>query len=437
MALPKVLIVGQPFNNDTGGGITLSNLFHGWDRDKLAVACSGYLLLDNIDTEVCNTYYQLGHKEHKWRFPFNYLQRKYFSGLLKFDEKRIQNLTIAKSKLRIKIIMNFFYPLLEYIGLFHYIFKTELSVDFCNWLNEFNPDVIYLQTADREGIVFCLAVHSYMNKPLIFHMMDDWPATISDKGLFKKYWKKKIDHEFRSLLDKADILMSISDEMAREYKIRYNKNFITFHNTIDIEFWKKYQRKSYELSNSPTILYAGRIGLGIETSLELIARAIEQVNEELKISVKFILQTKGKPLWINNYKSVVHNSFVSYDDLPRIFAEADFLLLPYDFSQRSIKYIRYSMPTKAPEFMISGTPIIIFAPEVTATVKYAKKYEWAKVITENNISEISGAIKQLIENKELRQQIAQNAIKIAEKNHNSIDITNQFRKVILSLVNEF
>lgn len=95
------------------------------------------------------------------------------------------------------------------------------------------------------------------------------------------------------------------------------------------------------------------------------------------------------------------------------------------------------MPTKAPEFMISGTPIIIFAPEVTATVKYAKKYEWAKVITENNISEISGAIKQLIENKELRQQIAQNAIKIAEKNHNSIDITNQFRKVILSLVNEF
>ena len=44
MILPKVLIIGQPFNNDTGGGITLTNLFNGWDRDKLAVACSGYLL---------------------------------------------------------------------------------------------------------------------------------------------------------------------------------------------------------------------------------------------------------------------------------------------------------------------------------------------------------------------------------------------------------
>lgn len=92
------------------------------------------------------------------------------------------------------------------------------------------------------------------------------------------------------------------------------------------------------------------------------------------------------------------------------------------------------MPTKAPEYMVSGTPIIIFAPEETAIVKYAKKYEWAKVITENNINEITGAIKQLIENKELRQHIAQNAIKIAEKNHNLIDVTNHFKKVICSLV---
>ena len=92
------------------------------------------------------------------------------------------------------------------------------------------------------------------------------------------------------------------------------------------------------------------------------------------------------------------------------------------------------MPTKAPEFMITGTPIIIFAPESTAVVKYAKKYNWAKVITKNNIREVTVAIKELIENKELRQQVAKNAIKIAEENHNSIDVTRQFKNVICSLV---
>jgi glycosyltransferase involved in cell wall biosynthesis len=330
--------------------------------------------------------------------------------------------------------MDYFYPFLRYVGLFHCISKTELSKEFCRWIDEYKPDVIYAQTAYRDEILFCISVQSYLKKPLIFHMMDDWPSTISDKGLFKKFWFKKIDHEFRILLDRAAILMSISDEMAHEYKIRYNKNFITFHNTIDIEFWKKHQRNSYELSDSPTILYAGRIGLGIETSLELIAKAIQRVNEELKISIKFILQTQGKPLWINNYKSVVHNNFVSYYDLPKIFSETDFLLLPYDFSQKSIKYIRFSMPTKAPEYMVSGTPIIIFAPEVTAIVKYAKKYEWAKIVVKNNVQELSIAIKDLFQNKTLREKIGQNAKKIAEEKHNSINVSKNFKSLISSLV---
>ena len=434
MELPKVLIIGQPFNNDTGGGITLSSLFKGWDRDKLAVACSSYLLLDNIDTEVCNTYYQLGEKEHKWSFPFNYLQRKYPSGLIQFSKKKIQNLTIEKSRLRISFIVKVFYPIIEYIGLYNIINKTVLSEELCNWLDEYNPDVIYDQASSRNGILFCIAVQAYLKKPMIFHMMDDWPSTLNQEGLFKRYWQRKIDREFRMLLNKATILMSISEEMAIEYKKRYNKNFITFHNAVDLDFWKKYQRKGYELNISPTIRYAGRIGLGIDSSLKLIAKAVEMVNEELNMSINFILQTPEKPVWIKNYKNVIHSSFVAYDDLPEIFSESDFLLLPYDFTPASIKYIQFSMPTKAPEFMITGTPIIIFAPENTAVVKYARKYNWAKVITKNNIDEVATGIKELIENKELRQQYAKNAIKIAEENHDSIDVTRQFKTVICSLV---
>ena len=434
MSLPKVLIINQPFNNDTGGGITLTNLFNGWERDKLAVTCSGYLLKDNIDTTVCNTYYQLGNKEFTWMFPFNYLQSKYASGLVKFDEKKIHNLTIPKSKFRLKLIMNFFYPILEYLGVMHVINKTQMSNEFRRWLQDFNPDVIYAQSSGRDGTLFCMAVQAFLKKPLIYHMMDDWPTIISNKGLFKRYWGEKIDREFRTLLDRATVLMSISDFMANEYKIRYGKDFTTFHNPINIEFWQKNQRNNYELSNSPTILYAGRIGLGINNSLELFAKAIQQVNKELKISIKFILQTQEKPLWISNYKNIVHNNFVSYNDLPKKFSQTDFLLLPYDFSPKSIKYIKYSMPTKAPEYMVSGTPIIIFAPEVTAVVKYARQFKWAKVITEKDVSEISGAIKQLIQNKDLWEQIAQNAIAIAEKNHNSVTVTKQFKKAILSIV---
>ena len=179
MSLPKVLIIGQPFNNNTGGGITLTNLFKNWERDKLAVACSGYLLQDNIDKSVCNTYYQLGHKEHKWLFPFNIIKRKYFSGVVKFKDKTEQNLTIPKSKLRVKLIMDYFYPFLEYAGLAHNTSKLELSKDFIEWINDYKPDIIYAQTSSRQEIAFCLSLQAYLGKPFIFHMMDDWLSSIN------------------------------------------------------------------------------------------------------------------------------------------------------------------------------------------------------------------------------------------------------------------
>ena len=69
MTLPKVLIFGQPFNRDFGGGITLSNLFAGWEKDKIAVTCTGHAI-NNLSTDICNHYYRLGSKEHRMDVSF-------------------------------------------------------------------------------------------------------------------------------------------------------------------------------------------------------------------------------------------------------------------------------------------------------------------------------------------------------------------------------
>ncbi|TKK70333.1 glycosyltransferase family 4 protein [Ilyomonas limi] len=438
MPLPKVLIISQPFNNDTGGGITLSNLFAGWDQDKVAVVCTGHLLEYNIDTSICNTYYQLGYKEQKWIFPFNLIRRKYPSGILKLDDRKIQNLTINKSRLRVSIIMKFWLPFLKWTGLSHFVKTTSLSVNFCKWLDAFKPDIIYAQAEELDRVSFCLLLQNYLKKPMIFHMMDDWPSIISDKGFFKNYWQRKIDKQFRKLLNQSSILMSICNEMSNEYKSRYSADFIPFHNPVDISFWKQYQKKDYNLSDPPSILYAGRVGLGIDTSLELIAKAVEQVNKELNTSLRFVLQTQAgeKPAWISDYTSLQHQSFVSYNELPKVFSEADILVLPYDFSEESIKYIKYSMPTKASEYMVCGTPIIVFAPGETAISRYAQECGWAKVIRDNNCEKIAEAIKHLIQDKSERMRIAKNAIHVAERNHNALEIRNEFKKTICSLFND-
>jgi glycosyltransferase involved in cell wall biosynthesis len=448
MSLPKVLIFGQVFNQNSGGGVTLSNLFKGWDKDKIAVASIGQTLND-VESNVCDSYYLLGDEEYKFIYPFNKLQRSFPSGFIKIIPgseysssrpaipKAIKSSkAISLSKIRKFIIEQIFYPLVKFLGISHTISSIGFSKDFCNWLEEFKPEVLYVQVSERVGILFAQKLQAFLKIPLIIHNMDDWPSTISQKGFFKKYWHKKITDEFKALLNQASILMSISEDMAIEYKKRYGKDFLTFHNPINIDFWKQHQRNNYTLNESPTILYAGRIGPGIEDSLKLIAEAIENVNKELGTTIKFILQTRDKLLWFKKYNNIVHRSFVLYDDLPEKFAEADILALPYDFSKHSIKFIKYSMPTKAPEYMICGTPILIFAPEVTAIVKYARKFNIAKIVTKNDASSLAEAIKILITNKAERETIAINAKKIAEANHSSEIITSRFREIISSLKKE-
>ena len=92
------------------------------------------------------------------------------------------------------------------------------------------------------------------------------------------------------------------------------------------------------------------------------------------------------------------------------------------------------MPTKAPEYMMSGTPVIILGPAETALVKDAQRGNWAKVITENSVDVLAAAIKTLTADENLRKEIAGNAIRIAETNYNAVKIRNEFQEVITSIV---
>ncbi len=438
MALPKVLILNQPFDNIKGGGITLSNLFANWDSEKLAVACSGYLLGNHTNSNLCNNYYQLGHEERRWIFPFSIFGRKYPSGRIRLTDSTKEKIVTSdsKSSTRVNFVLNYLYPVLDYFGLNNIMARTNLSKKFCDWLADFSPDIIYAQCTTLEEILFTVQVQRHLNKPFVFHMMDDWPSLIGESGFMKNYWKKKVDKEFRHLIAGTDVPLAISDYMAQEYKKRYGKSFGTFHNPVDLNFWKGGQRNEYQLGQNPTILYAGRTGLGIDESLLSIAKAISKVNTTLGMNCEFIIQAEDAPEWISNYSFVSHRGFVPYKELPKVFGKADFLMLPYDFGDRSISFFKLSMPTKAAEYMVSGTPIIIYAPEDTALVKYAKSHHWAQTITKNDIDLLTRSIIDLIKDENRRKKIALNAIDIAENNHSISKVSKQFQQVLVSAISQ-
>lgn len=435
MQYPKILIIGQSFNKKSGGGVTISNLFTSWPKDRLAVA-SNANLLSGLDTSVCNTYFQLGYNNKLHPFPLNLILPKIKCGLLQVNETQSQNTAAtAAASGKYKFIYNMLLALLNFFGVYNLFYKLKITKEFKQWLAAYNPDVIYTQLASLELIRFVSDVKDFTKKPVAIHMMDDWPLTIIKPGLLYMYWQNVIDREFRKLLNKTELFLTISDTMADEYENRYGKKSLPFHNPIDIGFWKPHTTKDYSATDSFSILYAGRIGFGIAQSIADIAAAVNQVSKTNK-KLLFQIQTADveelkKLVTFSDYVKWVQP--VAYNQLPQKFSDADLLLLPQDFDKKSVRFLKFSFPTKVSEYMISGTPILVYGDERTGLTKYALKENWAYVVTNNNSTSLVNAINELIANEALRKSLAQTAQNIALQREDAGIVRENFRKTFIAV----
>lgn len=435
--VPRVLIINQVLDNSTGGGVTATNLFKNWGKDNLAIACMPSCLQKNgVDITLCDNYYQLGYEEFYFVFPFNMLQKKYPSGKVVFEGKGIQNLRREKSKLRVRFIIDFIFPVLRALGLYNFIGKYKLSEKFKNWVEEFRPDVIYTLTDNYRILCFNNELQRTLNSPMVYHQMDDWHPSLKNNGILSFYWKPIIKKHIAEMFSRTSLFLSICDFMSLEYKRRYGLDFESFHNPVELQFWKPFQKEHYELGGQPTIRYSGRIGLGINESLRVVSKAVELINMELNLGLKFVISGPEKPTWSDEFESTQFREFVPYKDVPLFYSGADLLILPYDFTKKSIEFIRYSMPTKATEYMASGAPIMVFAPEETAIVDYFNKNKCAKVVIENSAVILAEAIKELILSRSKREELGKKAKEIVEKNHSAEVVRARFKEKICSIVRE-
>ena len=431
MHYPRILHIGQPFNKHSGGGITISNLFKGWPKESLAVA-TNFNLSGKPDTSVCENYYQLGYDGKLHPFPLNIFLAKIKTG--KVIYATANNSIPAKSnKGKFSKLYSLITRILNFIGIYNVFYKLKITPEFKKWLFEFNPDIIYSQLSTLELIRFVSEIQQLTNKPVIIHIMDDWPAIINKQGFLYFYWKRVFDREFRNLLDKSTVLMSICDTMSEEYKIRYGKYFIPFHNPIETSYWLPFAKKDHSIKDKFTILYAGRIGRGIEKSISDIADAVNLLyrsNDKIVFEIQtFDISRLNKIIRFNDH--IKRTDPIEYADLPEKFASADLLILPEDFDSESIEFLKFSIQTKVAEYMISGTPILVYADERTALAKYALKDGWAYVVTQNNIGELTRAINELFSNYSLRKALSEKAREIALKNEDAEIVRENFRKCFI------
>ena len=426
---PKVLVFGQHFNSTSGGGITLTNLFKGWPKNRIASVVSNYKHV--VENEVCDNIFGL----ERWRFPICFLTKSKDKkpGKIEFNQTKFQYINNIREPQAGKL-SNFLSFITMRLGILPFIHNNRLTEDFIKWVFEFNPDIIYTQLADVNVAKMVYNLSSILKKPIAIHIMDDWPKTLYREGLFSFYNRWLMKKYFLKLMDKSTVLMGISTAMCIEYKKRYAKDFIPFHNPIELSKWSLHQKNNWSELSDIKILYLGRVGIANSSGISDLVEVLSELKEEGKnISLRIY-----SPDYCEKLKNRIEINInikispaIPNSEVPAVLKSSDILFLPLDFDEESINFARYSMPTKASEYMISGTPTLIYAPSGIALTDHAKENKWAYIVCEREKQKLKKAIIDLSINEVLRKKIGESAVLFAKENFDSLKVRDHFRQSLL------
>jgi glycosyltransferase involved in cell wall biosynthesis len=409
---PKILILcHEPINRIGGGGVTMGNLFRGWPQDALAQVWAHHRF--EIDQEICPHYLRLG--DH--RMPGD----NWVPEVVRRQRVLVKRL---RSLLRPGVCLDY---------------DRVLS-----WACDFGTEVIYSQVTPFPMYTWWLPrwLSRDLGVPLVNHIMDDWPT-----GLVREWplgycqiMTPFLNRQLRLLFKAGVRNLAISRQMVDAFQDRYGVSFTPFHNVIDPDQWAHPKSDYTQQGKEFRVVYLGALAEDMQVlSLRDVARSIST------------LSTRGVPIsltihtgdihrsyfeqYLDGLPGVSHGGMVTRKDLCAVLSVADLLVIPVNFGDDGI-LARFSMPTKVPEYMASGAPVLVYAPEGVPPTAYAREEGWGYVVDRRDPDALEQALLSLVGSQELRTRLGQLGRELALQNHDARVVREDFHQLLRTVVGE-
>ena len=421
-ALPRLLFVTPAaFNQVTGGGITFGNLFRGWPRDRLATAHN-----DRVPTssDVCSTYYRLSSAELALPAPLRLLRPSSQAG-----DGAPAGAGAPPTLLRRAKELVFGDGLPE---------RGRLSPALEAWIEAFRPELLYTILGNNAMMELIDRIRRRFALPLAVHFMDDWQSAIYRGGLLSVIERRRMQRLIGTLVAAASVRLGIGDSMCREYHQRFGQPFLAFQNTVDVTRWREVAKRDLTIGRPLRLLYTGSVlGFAQAESLVACCTAVAALNRGgMAVTLDiYSPQDQIAPLRerLACDEAIRLNDVIADDDAYfRTLAAADILLLPVNFDAHSVRYIRLSMPTKVPSYLVSGTPILVYGPAGVAQVEYAREAGWGHIVDRQDPALLRAAIKHLANDQDLRAALSERARRIAAERHDDATVRTAFQAALAS-----
>lgn len=436
-----LFITPHGFNKVTGGGITFSNLFSGWPKARIATIHNDP---EPTTLDVCELYYKLGPAELAYTQPFAWISEKgKFASVASEHtvDEEINGPAISKKQ---DIWVGGFGNLVKvakrvFVGIIGDSFpeRANITSSLEKWINEFQPDVIYTILGSNGMMKLVEDTADRFKLPIVVHFMDDWMEASYRKGALSPILRRQMLGRVNRIVSRAMYCLAISPAMKEAYEKRFRRPFEAYQNTIDFQYWSRFANEGNSRGAVADIVYIGSIFPNAQLdALIMCCQAVKEINRsgvpaQLTISSPSgHAQRYSEELQVDSCINIV-DTIRDDDTFYRRIAAADILLLPVNFDADSIRFIKYSMPTKVPAYLTAGGPILVFGPAQVAQVTYALSDGWGYVVDEKNQKKLVNAMRHLLQNNDLRENLVRNARDVAQKNHDLKVVQESFQNQII------
>jgi len=432
---PRILVItSNNFNLISGGGITLTNLFRGWPSDRIANLHEDPTPEDH---SVCRISYRLSDAEIGWAWPLS-LVRGWSAPAGSCGGHSGENSTGAPSvasegeegvgRRYTRWIVGDGIPR-----------SVKITDRLARWLDAFRPDLLYGFLGSMAQIRLVRELARTLGIPVAIHIMDDWPSVLYRRGLLGPLLRRVVQREFDAVLRDARLRLGICEDMCAEYRLRYGYPFFPFHNALDVDEWLPHAKRDWRPGSPFVVRYVGSIVAdGQRDALRDVCDGVAS------------LRASGADIEMWVHAPRAHAAYLHDGRFPReglhlvdppgagivsrLLAEADLLVLPFNFDTRSARYLRFSMPTKVPAYMVSGTPILVYGPPEIAIARYARRDGWGHLVTTVGIQALRKALQWLMDDQAARELLGRRAHELARQRHDAADVRSRFQAVLAETV---
>lgn len=238
----------------------------------------------------------------------------------------------------------------------------------------------------------------------------------------------------RVIMTRAALVIVTNEETEQFYRRRYGKKIKTavIHNSA---FPEEYSitRIPYQPLPPYNIVFTGNVYWAQEQSVLNLISAMESLADlpiELRLYVpkpteKLLNAVAGK----SNIKLLAANQ----SEMSKIQSNASLLFLPLAWNTQSPDIIATASPGKFTDYLASGRPMLVHAPDYSYVAKYVKKHGLGLIVDQNDKQSLTDTIRHFFEKPESASLYINRALETFQKDYDAIKNAQKLMQIFNNL----